>query len=330
MPNSKKSKIKLVKLYEILKSQTDVNHPLTTYDLIDRLTALDISCDRRTISKDVSELNAVGFNVRTKKVGKQKAYYIDDTSLTVPELKILIDAVQAASFIPEDMSNDIIEKLSALGGTHREEVLKGNRIAFNTRKHSNEDILRTVDVINRAISEHKKISFRYFDLDENKEKVFRKNKKRYKESPAALVFNNDNYYVVCYSSKHKKQLNYRIDRMDRTWVEEDEPAAPEAAILAENLTEYTKQAFRMFSGEPEEVTLQFDRKILGQIYDQFGENIDVTAISDATLETTVLVQISPTFWGWLFQFKNSIQLIEPKNLIREFYSQINNITTKSN
>ena len=54
-----------------------------------------------------------------------KAYYVDDNSFTVPELKILIDAVQAASFIPEDMSNELIEKLSVLGGTHREEVLKG-------------------------------------------------------------------------------------------------------------------------------------------------------------------------------------------------------------
>lgn len=313
MPNSKKSKIKLVKLYEILKSQTDVNHPLTTYDLIDRLTALDISCDRRTISKDVSELNAVGFNVRTKKVGKQKAYYIDDTSLTIPELKILIDAVQAASFIPEDMSKEIIEKISALGGTHREEVLKGNQVAFNTRKHSNPDILRTVDVINKAISEHKKISFRYFDLDENKERVFRKNKRRYLESPAALVFNNDNYYVVCYSSKHKKQLNYRVDRMNLIKVEE-EPAAPEAEILADNLIEYTKQAFRMFSGEPEEVTLQFDRSILGHVYDQFGEETEVKAVSDKLLETTVQIQISPTFYGWLAQFGKLIAIVKPNNL----------------
>ncbi|MBR3001274.1 MAG: WYL domain-containing protein [Oscillospiraceae bacterium] len=310
MPNSKKSKIKLVKLYEILKSQTDVNHPLTTYDLIDRLTALDISCDRRTISKDVSELNAVGFNVHTKKVGKQKAYYIDDTTLTVSELKILIDAVQAASFIPEDMSNEIIEKISALGGTHREEVLKGNQVAFNTRKHSNTDILRTIDVINKAISEHKKISFRYFDLDENKERVFRKNKRRYLESPAALVFNNDNYYVVCYSSKHKKQLNYRVDRMNLIRVEE-ESAAPEAEILADNLTEYTKQAFRMFSGEPEEITLQFDRSVLGHIYDQFGEETEVKALSDDLLEATVQVQISPTFRGWLAQFEEKISVVDP-------------------
>ena len=312
MADRRKSKIKLIKLYEILRTETDADHTLTTYDLIERMDKLGIVCDRRTLSSDIDDLNSVGLSVKVKRDGHKKAYYVDDNSFTVPELKILIDAVQAASFIPEDMSKDLIEKISALGGTHREEVLKGNQIAFNTRKHTNKDILRTVAVINKAISEHKKISFRYFDLDENKKKVFRKGR-RYKETPAALVFNNDNYYVVCYSSKHKKQLNYRIDRMDSTWVEE-EAAAPEATILADTLTEYTKQAFRMFSGELTEVTLQFDRSILGQIYDQFGEDIQVEALSDNTLESTVTVQISPTFRGWIYQFGDSIKIVKPLNI----------------
>ena len=319
MANTKKSKVKLIKLYEILRTETDVDHALTTYDLIERMDKLGIVCDRRTLSSDIEDLNSVGLHIKVKRDGHKKAYYVDDNTFTVPELKILIDAVQAASFIPEDMSQELIEKLSALGGTHRAEVLKGNQIAFNTRKHSNKDILRIVNVISKAIIEHKKISFRYFDLDENKEKVFRKNKRRYKESPAALVFSNDNYYVVCYSSKHKKQLNYRIDRMDSTWVELED-AAPEAAILADNLKEYTKQAFRMFSGEPEEVTLQFDRSILGQIYDQFGEETEIKATSDDLLETTVQVQISPTFWGWASQFGSKLVITSPALPVKDTLS----------
>ena len=313
MANTKKSKVKLIKLYEILRTETDAGHALTTYDLIERMDKLGIVCDRRTLSSDIDDLNSVGLHIKVKRDGHKKAYYVDDNTFTVPELKILIDAVQAASFIPEDMSQELIEKLSALGGTHRAEVLKGNQVAFNTRKHSNKDILRTVNVINKAIIEHKKISFKYFDLDENKEKVFRKNKRRYKESPAALLFNNDNYYVVCYSSKHKKQLNYRVDRMDTTRVEE-EAAAPETAILAGNLAEYTKQAFRMFGGEPEKVMLQFDRSILGQIYDQFGEETEIRAIAEDRLETTVQVQISPTFKGWICQFGDKIRIVNPESI----------------
>ena len=236
MANSKKSKVKLIKLYEILRTETDCDHALTTYNLMERMQELGIVCDRRTISDDIENLNSVGMTVKVTRVGHKKAYYVDDNVFSLPELKILIDAVQAASFIPEQMSDELIDKIAALGGSYRSEVLQGNRIAFNTRKHSNKDILRIVDVINKAISEHKKISFYYFDLNEHKEKVYRKSKRRYKESPAALVFNDDNYYVVCYSSKHRKQLNYRVDRMDMVRVIE-ELAAPEIELLADNLPE---------------------------------------------------------------------------------------------
>ena len=325
MANSKKSKVKLIKLYEILRTETDSEHALTTYDLMERMQELGIVCDRRTISDDIENLNSVGMTVKVTRVGHKKAYYVDDNVFSLPELKILIDAVQAASFIPEQMSNELIDKIAALGGSYRSEVLQGNRIAFNTRKHSNKDILRIVDVINKAITEHRKISFYYFDLNENKEKVYRKNKRRYKESPVALVFNDDNYYVVCYSSKHRKQLNYRVDRMDMVRVIE-ELAAPEIELLADNLPEYTKQAFRMFSGEPEEVTLQFDGSILGQIYDQFGEETEVKAISENLLETTVQVQISPTFFGWLFQFGSQIAVISPVTARDQFIENATAIT----
>ena len=325
MANSKKSKVKLIKLYEILRTETDSDHALTTYDLMERMQELGIACDRRTISDDIENLNSVGMTVKVTRVGHKKAYYVDDNVFSLPELKILIDAVQAASFIPEQMSDELIDKIAALGGSYRSEVLQGNRIAFNTRKHSNKDILRIVDVINKAITEHRKISFYYFDLNENKEKVYRKNKRRYKESPAALVFNDDNYYVVCYSSKHRKQLNYRVDRMDMVRVIE-ELAAPEIELLADNLPEYTKQAFRMFSGEPEEVTLQFDGSILGQIYDQFGEETEVKVISENLLETTVQVQISPTFFGWLFQFGSQIAVISPVTARDQFIENATAIT----
>ncbi len=322
MANSKKSKVKLIKLYEILRTETDSDHALTTYDLMERMQELGIASDRRTISDDIENLNSVGMTVKVTRVGHKKAYYVDDNVFSLPELKILIDAVQAASFIPEQMSEDLIDKIAALGGSYRSEVLQGNRIAFNTRKHSNKDILRIVDVINKAISEHKKISFYYYDLNENKEKVYRKSKRRYKESPAALVFNDDNYYVVCYSSKHRKQLNYRVDRMDMVRVDE-ELAAPETELLADSLSEYTKQAFRMFSGEPQEVTLLFDRNIISQMYDQFGENIDVEPVSDSLLQATVRVQISPVFWGWLLQFADKVRIVNNEALIKAYNDKLN-------
>lgn len=316
MANSRKIKIKLLKLYDILKTETDKDHPLTTYELVEKLQAQDLSCDRRTLSKDIEALNDLGLSVKATKSGHKNAYYVDNSTFSVPELKILIDAVQAASFIPEEKTAELIEKLSALGGTYRQEVLKGNQVTFNTRKHTNENILKNVELINAAINEHKKISFYYFDLNENHERIYRKNKKRYKENPAALVYNEDKYYLICYSDKYKKQVNYRIDRMEMV-MKLSEVIPQESYALVAALPEYTKQVFKMFGGEPEEVTLQFDRSVLNQIYDQFGEEIEVAAVSDNELETTVMIQVSPTFRGWLAQFDDKVQLKKSNKLKNE-------------
>ncbi len=313
MANSRKIKIKLLKLYDILKTETDKEHPLTTYELVEKLQAQDMSCDRRTLSKDIEALNDLGLSVKDTKCGHKKAYYVDNSAFSVPELKILIDAVQAASFIPEEKTSELIEKLSALGGTYRQEVLKGNQVTFNTRKHTNENILKNVELINAAINEHKKISFYYFDLNENHERIYRKNKKRYKENPAALVYNEDNYYLVCYSDKYKKQLNYRVDRMEMIMkLNEDIPEESYALVAA--LPEYTKQSFKMFGGEPEEVTIIFDLTLLGAVYDKFGESTKANKISDTLCKATVNVLISPPFIGWLTQFGGHLIVYSPTKL----------------
>jgi len=75
---------------------------------------------------------------------------------SIEELKVLIDAVQASSFIPEKQSKELMEKLAKLGGYHRQEVLKGNMVTFNTRKHKDESIMQNVRIINDCISRHKK------------------------------------------------------------------------------------------------------------------------------------------------------------------------------
>ena len=319
MPKSIQQKYRTLEILRTLQEESDDNHPIVTKDFCDRLGEKGFSCDRRTLSEDIADLKKLGYKISEKYVGKQKGYYYDDFPFSVEELKVLIDAVQASSFIPEKRSKILMDKLAKLGGYHREEVLKGNMVTFNTRKHKDEKIMQNVRAINECISKHKKISFHYYDLDENKQKRLRKNRKRYIENPAALVYNDDNYYLVCYSDKYQDKVIYRVDRMYLIAKVEEDASAEIEKIKAE-LPTYTKQAFRMFGGETEEVTLRFDRSILGQIYDQFGEEAEVKALTEDLLETTVKVQISPTFLGWLFQFDNQIAVVSP-DTVRVQYAE---------
>ena len=258
-----------------------------------------------------------GYEFMWRKVSKEKGYYVEDRSFSVPELKILIDAVQAASFVTEKKTAELIDKIAALGGSHRADILKDNMVCFNTRKHSNEAIYYNVNYLEDAIQQQKEVIYRYFDLNEYGEKVYRKDVHHYVAEPVALVFNEDNYYLVAYSAKHDGTANYRVDRMDAVEVL-DEPISEKVLQLRDSISSYTEQAFKMYGGQPMYITIQFNNKLIGVVYDKFGEGTRMVRLTEDSCVATVKVQVSPTFWGWIFQFGGQMRITSPESMIAEY------------
>ena len=180
-------KIKLLKIYELLYQNSDEEHPLSTAEICDQMAQQGIKVDRRTLAEDIRVLNNHGYEVIGYRGQHAKMYYSIDRRFDVPEIKILIDAVQAATFITPKKTVDLIEKIASLGGSHRAEILKTNLVYFNTNKHTNESIYYNVQALEEAINRKKKVSFFYFDLNENGDRVHRKEKSRYIVNPIALV-----------------------------------------------------------------------------------------------------------------------------------------------
>lgn len=317
MPEENYQKIKLLKIMEILRQETDEEHPMTKVELAARLVAMNVSCSPRSLIRDIKLLNEQGYEIMERLMGHEKGYFVCDRSFSVPELKILIDAVQAAGFVTEKKTGELVDKIAALGGSHRAAILKGNIVKFNTRKHTNETIYYTVGFIEDAIQRNKKIIFRYFDLDENGQKVYRRDGHHYVVEPVALVFNEDNYYLIVYSEKHDGTANYRVDRIDSVEIIDD-PISDKARSLRRKVARYTEEAFKMFNGQPETITLRFTDKLIGPVLDKFGEVTKMTRMDDHTIEATVQVRIAPTFWGWLFQFGTDMDIMEPEALKEEY------------
>lgn len=317
MAEEKNQKIKLMKIMEILRQETDEEHPMTKVELAARLVAMNVSCSPRSLIRDIKLLNEQGYEIMERLMGHEKGYFVCDRSFSVPELKILIDAVQAAGFVTEKKTGELVDKIAALGGSHRAAILKGNIVKFNTRKHTNETIYYTVGFIEDAIQRNKKIVFRYFDLDENGQKVYRRDGHHYVVEPVALVFNEDNYYLIVYSEKHDGTANYRVDRIDSVEIIDD-PISDKARSLRRKVARYTEEAFKMFNGQPETITLRFTDKLIGPVLDKFGEVTKMTRVDDHTIEATVQVRIAPTFWGWLFQFGTDMDIMEPEALKEEY------------
>ena len=289
-------KIKLLKLMELLRRESDEDHPLRTGEICERLRKMNISCDPRTLHRDIKLLNEQGYEVMSYLINHEKAFYVADRSFSIPELKILIDAVQASSFITPKKSEELIDKIAALGGGNRAEILKGNLVRFNTRKHSNEKILYTINTLEDAISQCKKIIFRYYDLNVNGDKVYRREGHHYVIEPISLVFNEDNYYLVGYSSRHNQLTNYRVDRMDSVDII-DEEITDGAKKYRDEIADYTESIFKMFNGEERTVKLAFDKKLIGVVYDKFGETTVMKQLDENIVDCSVKIHISPPFFA---------------------------------
>lgn len=321
MSDKKMQKIKLLKILEILYRKTDADTPITTNQLISELSEMGINADRRTLYSDIEALRESGYEVEKQKRHRDMVYWVPKRSFDIPELKIIMDCIHSSRFVPEGKTNELIDKIAALGGSGRGELLKRNAVCFNAVKHSNESIYNIVEVLERSIERGKKVSFCYFDIDSDGCRKFRHEGSEYTEEPLAMICDDGNYYLLCYRSEEEYENNmktFRIDKIDSPRMLEDtiSPLAEESRDIA---ARYPLQAFRMYGGPLRDVTLLFNKSLLSVVYDKFGENTKIVQMGDK-LQATVTAQISSTFWGWMMQFPSDMRIVSPEDL-RDAYKE---------
>ncbi len=317
-------KIKLLKMWEILKSQTDEEHPISTNELIARLAAEGIEVDRKILYADIELLNKNGYEVLTERSRSNK-YFVEDRSFNQPEVRILMDAVQSAAFITEKKTEELLNKIAMLAGSKRGRLLKENITKFSTVKGTNESIYYSVDTIVRAIKSNKKIGFFYSDYNEKRERVYRRDKedptKRrwYVLNPVTTVIDNGQYYLVSYDDRHEGDLaNYRIDRMDKVEILEED-IAPNPKLDA---SKYRRKQFEMYGGEAKTVVFEADKTLIDVIFDKFGTNVKIRQNENGRLHCTVDVQQSPTFINWCCSFDSRLTVISPPSTIEKIKAHL--------
>lgn len=317
-------KLKLLKLWEILKNESDEDCPLSTVQILDKLKQYGIECDRRTLYSDINLLNANGYEVICHHGQHSNTYCVVDRSFDIPELHVLMDAVQAASFITAKKSTELIEKIANLSGSYKAELFKENIVIFNTAKHKNEQIFYNIAAIERAVVAKKKISFKYFDYNCKAQRVYRKEGKRYVVNTVATVFRDDNYYLVAYHDNHDNLASYRIDRMSDVEVEQED--IKPSKLQDYDMTKHRKQVFSMFTGALQRVSFKADNSLIDVIFDKFGEETELVSAIDNTFIFSVEVQISPMFFGWCASFGNRLRVEHPQTVVvqmKEYIKELN-------
>lgn len=317
MTNTKNLKsMRLLRIWTILRGETDEDHPMNTARLLQRLAEYGIECDRRTLYRDIAMLTTQGFEVMKHRTAANQ-YYVSDREFDIPEIRILMDAVQAASFVTAKKTAQLVDKLAALAGLKSAQVLKQNIVQFNSTKGSNECIYYIVDTISTAINTHKKLKFRYFEHDENHERVYCRKGKYYYVNPVATINADGNYYLVCYDDYHLTLASYRVDRMDDVSIKRYDILENETTKKFD-VIRHRRQLFGMFVGEPVRVTFEAEREIMDPIFDVFGEDLVVRKDDNGRLQFAAEVQISPTFFGWVATFGGKLRLVGSEDIVRRY------------
>ncbi len=315
MPKGTNQKFKLYRLAQIMLERTDDDHYITMPEIITALGEYEITADRKSIYTDLKDLEVLGIEVEGEPAGKGYHYHVVSRPFELPELKLLVDAIQSSKFITEKKTNTLIRKLEKLVSRYEAMKLQRQVYVSGRIKTMNESIYYTVDAIHNAISENKKIRFQYYQWNVKKEMELRREGAYYCVSPWGLSWDDENYYLVGYDSEAREIRHYRVDKMLHIRMTE-EPREGREHFQKLDMADYAKKSFGMFGGKEEKVKLLVDNSLAGVMIDRFGKDIIMVPGKGEHFTVNVTVHVSRQFLGWIFSLGEKVKILGPEEVAR--------------
>ena len=310
MPKSDNQKLKIFYILDYLEQNSHEGKPVKTAELIQMLDRDHrISCDRKTVYSDIAALQEYGIDIIALP-GKNGGYYIASRNFELPELKLLIDAVQSSRYLTEKKSQELIEKLCNQCNKHDASLMRRNVLVSGRVKSMNETIYYNVDTIQEAITQNKQIIFRYFDWELGGQRRYRE--KEYLASPYGLCQDHENCYLLAFSERHGI-TPYRVDRMTDIHLH-NESRIPCPELTGKALVEHANRLFQMYSGETVDVKLRFHRSLINVVMDRFGKDTMLIPDGDDWFNFTVPVAVSPMFLSWVIGFGDKAKILYPQSV----------------
>lgn len=326
MARSSMQKQKLLYLQKILLEKTDENHGLTANEIKSALEAYGIKTERKSLYDDLKILETFGIDICRTRTSTVK-YYVASRDFEMPELKLLVDAIQSSKFITHKKSLSLIKKLENLVSENDGKQLQRQVYVANRVKTVNEKIYYNVDTIHNAISRNRQISFKYcmwqvnFGTDKKIVRTERRNGEAYLVSPWALCWDDENYYLIAYDANADMIKHYRVDKMESIEIVDYERDGGQN-FEKFDIAGYTKGVFSMFGGEEADVRLSVDNDLIGVIVDRFGMDVFISKESDTSFVVSVKVMLSPQFYAWVFGLGDKVRILSPEKVVEEYKNKL--------
>ena len=311
MPKSDNQKLKIFYILDYLQKNSHQGKPVGAQELISMLDRQhNISCNRKTVYSDIEALQEYGVDIISIP-GRNGGFYVATRNFELPELKLLIDAVQSSRYLTEKKSHELIEKLCNQCSIHDAKLMRRNMLVSGRVKSMNETIYYNVDAIQEAIAQNRQITFRYFDWGIDGRRHYRD--REYIASPYGLCQDNENCYLLAYSERHGI-TSYRVDRMEGICLLPD-ARIPCPELTGKAFTDHANKLFQMFAGDAKDVKLRFHKTLLNVVIDRFGRDTMLIPDGEEHFVFTVNVAVSPMFLSWVIGFGSKATILHPQSVI---------------
>lgn len=327
MPKSPNQKLKLLFLYQILLQKTDEDHKISMEEILQALARCGVEAERKSIYSDIAALQDFGLDVMLQR-GPGGGYYVASRDFELPELKLLVDAIQCSRFITQKKSDELIHKIESLTSEPQARILQRQVYIADRIKTMNESIYYNIDALHSAISASVQITFQYFEWSLNfdaKDKIqkrYRHNGARYQVSPWTLTWDDENYYMIAYEPISNSIRHYRVDKMEHIALTELQRQGQQLFRDRFNPADYSRKVFGMFSGEEKIVRLRCENRFIGVLRDRFGSELMVQPLDEGYFAVNVTVAVSPQFFSWVFGLGGGVQILEPHDVRQQFQQQL--------
>ena len=308
-------KLKMLYLVKILSENTDDSHSLDQTEISNMLAQYGVGLGRKTLYLDLEELRKFGVDVISEKQKDNRVlYHIGTRRFELPELKLLVDSVQSAKFLSEKKSRELIRKIESLGSRYEAKYLQRQVYIAGRIKSMNESIYYNVDILHDAINADRQVQFHYYRWNVKKKMELRHNGEKYQVSPWALMWDDENYYLVAFDAEDKCIKHFRVDKMINIVVT-DKKREGNKEFKDFDLPKYTKSLFGMFSGDMTSVTLEGRNDLVGVVIDRFGKDVSIVPKGTDHFVAQVNVAVSRQFLGWVFAIGDGLKITAPASVV---------------
>lgn len=318
MPKSFNQKLKILYLMKALEEKTDREHPISVAEIIQYLDGYGISVERKAVYDDIETLRFFGMKIGNRR-GRKAGYYLEERKFAIPELKILMDAVQSSRFLTREQSRELLHKLETLTSISEAKKLQNQTYTVPGVKSSNGEIYKNIEGIYDAIAENRQITFQYYEWDLSKNLKKKRGGERYRVSPWKLIWNNENYYLLGLDEKGEIVKHYRVDKIKHINIEQYKRNG-ENIFKDFDMEKFTAGTFGMFGGKVTSVRMEFENRLAGVVLDRFGQDVMLISCDAEHFSLQTQISVSPKFFGWLAGLGSGAVVVSPENVRREYIS----------